>query len=400
METGASMVRFPSDPLPPSGLTVHLAGRIEEVTENVVVLADAGGRALLDCVPGALGPGDLLVVAGAFRAGRFQVEAVVFHERREEPRGSGAWARFRWAGQGARLRARAAVIAAVRQWFDEQHFLEVHTPTWLSAPGLDSGVDAVRAEDGFLVTSPELHMKRLLVGGLPRLYQLATCFRREELGPRHQPEFTMLEWYRAFSELSVVLDDTESIVLRAANALGLGDSLDFSGRTFRLRPPFRRLSVEAAFRRYAGVDDVYTLAERSPDRYFELMVDRVEPGLSEWDEPVFLTRYPASQAALARICPDEPRAAERSELFLGGIELCNAYGELSDATEQRRRFEAELVARQATSRPVYPLDEAFLSALEEGLPPSAGNALGFDRLMQVLLNRSDIADTMAFPRQR
>ncbi|MGC4063171.1 MAG: EF-P lysine aminoacylase GenX [Polyangiaceae bacterium] len=364
------------------------------------MLADACSRILLDFAHGPLGPGDLLVVAGTFDSGRFRVESVVFHERRDEPRGSGAWARFRWGGQGARLRARAAIAAAVRHWFDEQYFLEVHTPTWLSAPGLDSGVDAIEADGGFLVTSPELHMKRLLVGGLPRVYQLATCFRRGELGPRHQPEFTMLEWYRSFSSLNVVIEDTEAIVLRAAHALGLGDELQFAGRRFRLDRPFRQLSVEAAFRRYADVDDVYTLAEQSPDRYFELMVERVEPGLSEWDAPVFLTRYPASQAALARICPDEPRAAERTELFLGGIELCNAYGELSDAQEQRRRFESELAARRASSSPVYPLDEGFLSALEEGLPPSAGNALGFDRLVQLMLDQPDVAGTMAFPRQR
>jgi lysyl-tRNA synthetase class 2 len=242
-------------------------------------------------------------------------------------------------------------------------------------------------------------MKRMLVGGLPRIYQIATCFRREELGPHHQPEFTMLEWYRAFAELSSVLDDTEELILCAARALGISDVLDFSGRQFRLERPFRRLSVAAAFRRYSDVDDVYTLAEQSPERYFELMVDRIEPGLSEWDEPVFLTHYPASQAALARLCADEPRAAERAELFLGGVELCNAYGELSDAVIQRRRFEAELAARRAASRPSYPLDEEFLSALEEGLPPSAGNALGFDRLLQLLLNERDVAHTMAFPQR-
>jgi lysyl-tRNA synthetase class 2 len=243
-------------------------------------------------------------------------------------------------------------------------------------------------------------MKRLLVGGLPRLYQLATCFRRDESGPLHELEFTMLEWYRSFCDLPQILDDTEAIITTLAEALGLGAGVDVGGRTIRLERPFLRLTMEEAFRRYVGEIDVVRLAETDPSRYFELLVTHVEPALAAFDRPVFLTRYPASQAALARRCPDDSRVAERAELYFAGVELCNAYGELSDAAEQRQRFEAELEERRAQGLTQYPLDEAFLRALEEGMPPSAGNALGLDRLLMLLLGQTSIGETLAFSRRK
>jgi lysyl-tRNA synthetase class 2 len=354
---------------------------------------------LLEVTGGAsVNLGDLLVVEGTFTGEHFAAQAIVYHVPCPEPRGNGEWSRFRWRGKAAKLAARAKLTSCLRRWFDERDFVEVHTPTLLEAPGLDSGVDALTAEGGYLVTSPELHMKRLLVGGLPRVYQLATCFRRDELGPHHQPEFTMLEWYRGFCDLAQIMDDTEALIVCLAEALGLGGAVTVAGRVIRLARPFLRLSVEDAFRVHAGVLDVHTLAAQQPEHYFDLMVGRVEPALAAYDCPVFLTRYPASQAALARLCPDDPRAAERSELYLAGVELCNAYGELSDATEQRTRFEAELEVRLASGKTTYPLDLAFLNALDEGMPPSAGNALGLDRLFQLLLGQSSIAEAIAFPR--
>jgi lysyl-tRNA synthetase class 2 len=154
--------------------------------------------------------------------------------------------------------------------------------------------------------------------------------------------------------------------------------------------PFERLTVREAFQTFAGVKDAARLAARDEDRYFELLVSKVEPALAELPRPVFLTRYPISQAALSRRCADDPTVAERAELYFGGVELCNAYGELTDAAEQRRRFVAESKRRKALGRPVYALDERFLGSLDEGMPPSAGNALGFDRLVMVATNRSEI----------
>jgi lysyl-tRNA synthetase class 2 len=142
------------------------------------------------------------------------------------------------------------------------------------------------------------------------------------------------------------------------------------------------------------------LARDNRDQYFECFVDRVEPALAEYEQPVFLYAYPASEAALARLCNDDPRWAERFELYVGGLELCNAYGELSSPVEQRRRFEDERARRRSHGHTVYPLDERFLDALVEGMPPAAGNALGFDRLMMVLLDAATLGDVIAFPRQR
>jgi lysyl-tRNA synthetase class 2 len=377
-----------------------LAGRVEGLEENSVYLADALAKIRVT-VSGSTGTtlniGDLVVLRGRVEREGFFADSIVSHEVFPEPRGNGEFARFRWQGQGERLVRRAKLMTAIRRWFDTEGFIEVHTPTLLETPGLDSGVDAISAEGGYLVTSPELAMKRLLVGGMPRIYQLAVCFRRDEHGPIHQREFTMLEWYRAFCDLPQVLADTETLIVALAEQLGMSESLVVRGRRISLKRPFLRISVDDAFRRYAGVDDVSLLAERDPSKYFELLVSHVEPALAKLDQPVFLTRYPASQAALSRRCSDDPRFAERAELYVAGIELCNAYGELSSPEEQRRRFEEEVASRRAQGQPEYPLDERFLGALFEGMPQSAGNALGLDRLMMLLLEQPSIAETLAFP---
>jgi lysyl-tRNA synthetase class 2 len=260
-------------------------------------------------------------------------------------------------------------------------------------PGLDTHLDAfeIANSDRYLITSPEYQMKRLLVGGVPRCFQLARCFRHGELGGRHNPEFTMLEWYRAFAELEDVLRDTEELVRAVVRSLAGEDDVFVLGhRKVNVAKPFERLTVREAFARYAGIKDAAKLAARDEDRYFELLVSRVEPALAEHPRPVFLTHYPISQAALSRPHADDPSVAERAELYFGGVELCNAYGELTDPVEQRRRMAAEAQRRKALKRTVYPLDEPFLASLVEGMPPSAGNALGFERLVMVATNRSSI----------
>jgi elongation factor P--(R)-beta-lysine ligase len=169
------------------------------------------------------------------------------------------------------------------------------------------------------------------------------------------------------------------------------DDVFVSGhRKVSIAKPFERITVRQAFERYAGIKDAAKLAARDEDRYFELLVSKVEPALAELPRPVFLTHYPISQAALSRPHPDDPSVAERAELYFGGVELCNAYGELTDAVVQRRRMVHEAKRRKAARRAVYPLDEPFLASLVEGMPPSAGNALGFDRLVMVATNRSQI----------
>lgn len=403
MTGGSGPVLAPSDLgncTDANGSAVRVGGRIQWLRDRECSLADAFGqvRLLFETVPEGLSEGDLAQFAVRRGDRGWTIVDVEYRAEFPEPKSEDEWGRFVWSGKALNLKARDRVRTAVRHWFEHEGFLEVETPVMLPAPGLDSDVDPVAAEDNWLVTSPELCMKRLIVGGVPRIFQFARCFRRDELGPRHEPEFTMLEWYRAYSDLSRVLEDTEAVVVAAANALGTGSALQVQGRTVRLERPFLRLSVAEAFHRHANEPDVAELASRDRSAYFQTFVDRVEPALAEYDRPVFLYNYPASEAALARLCPDDLRWAERAELYLGGLELCNGYSELSSATEQRARFEAELDRRKAQGTPTYPLDERFLTALSRGMPPSAGNALGFDRLLMVLLGARSIQEVISFPR--
>ncbi|KYG05320.1 lysine--tRNA ligase, partial [Sorangium cellulosum] len=305
-------------------------------------------------------------------------------------------------GLGLALARRAAALAAVRALFAERGFLEVETPSMVPSPGLDLHLDAFAVEAArptFLITSPEYQMKRLLSGGVPRCFQLARCFRRGELGDRHNPEFTMLEWYRAFAGVDEVMRDTEAIVQRVAGALGAGGAISVSGKAVRLTPPFPRISVGDAFARWAGVaaDDAIALASSDEERFFRLLVDAVEPAIAALPHPVFLVDFPAPFASLARLKPGDPRVCERFELYVAGVELCNGFGELTDPVEQRARLLADQAARAARGKPVYPIDERFLGALEEGMPPAAGNALGVDRLVALCLGATSIGDVLAFP---
>jgi lysyl-tRNA synthetase class 2 len=289
----------------------------------------------------------------------------------------------------------------IREYFASQGFLEIDPPQRVRAPGVDRHVDALRAQDGYLVTSPELGLKRLLVGGIPRLYSLSHAFRRNEQGNLHEPEFLLLEWYRAFAGQPEVERDTEEVVVAVARALrGKSDLVTPTGRRLDLRTPFPRLSVSEAFARHAGIRDVASLAAEDEDRYFELFVARVEPALAKLDRPLFLFDYPLSQAALARPSREDPRFAERFELYAGGIELCNGYGELTDPREQRRRFHAERLARRKARRPVYPTDRRFLRALAEGMPPSGGNALGVDRLILLATGANSVQEVVPLPWER
>jgi lysyl-tRNA synthetase class 2 len=297
------------------------------------------------------------------------------------------------------LTRRARLTAGLRAFFDARGFVEVETPTVVPSPGLDAHLDAfaLATPDGrparFLSTSPEYQMKRLLADGYARIYQVTKAFRQDELGERHNPEFTMLEWYRAPAALEDVMRDTEQLVARLT-----GGSVSLGARTIDTLPPLRRVTVLEAFERFARVspDETLHLAAHDEDRFFRLLVDSVEPALEAEDHAVFLTDYPASQASLARAKPSDPRVAERFELYVAGVELCNGFGELTDPEEQRARFLRDQATRRERGLPVYPMDERFLAALEQGLPPCAGNALGVDRLVALASGTRDIKEVLAF----
>ncbi|MGE3673115.1 MAG: EF-P lysine aminoacylase EpmA [Polyangiaceae bacterium] len=383
----------------------EVRGRLTHLSSARLVLEDAEMSLECRCTPtlqqtGSAVPGDLVVAQiSSVEAGVVHVGALasVAAGKLTAPSAPGEHARR----LGQRMRARAAAQRFVRSYFDAAGFLEVDTPVRVPAPGLDLHVDALPAHEGWLITSPEHHMKRLLVAGLTRIYQIARASRAEELGALHQPEFLLLEWYRAYAGMAEVMADTEALVVGVVQALRDPElqlaRVPYRGATYDLTRPFARISVRDAYRRFAGVEDVVELARSDEDRYFELMVDRVEPGLTALGRPVFLHGYPLSQASLARPDPLDPETAERFELYLAGVELCNGFGELTDAAEQRRRYVAAIEDRRARQMPVYPLDEPFLAALEEGMPPAGGNALGLDRLLMLALDEASLDAVVPFP---
>lgn len=293
----------------------------------------------------------------------------------------------------ASLPRRAAMVRALRAALDEGGFVEVETPVRIPAPANEPHIRPPASGRAFLRASPELQMKRLLAAGLGRLYQIGPCFREGERGDRHAPEFTMLEWYRAPGGWEDVLRDGERLVLAAAAALhGAGAArVPFRGGSLDLAAPWERVPVREAYRRWAGWDPVEAWdAER-----FDLdMALKVEPALPR-DRAVVLVGYPAQAASLARLSPDDPRVAERWELYLGGMEIANAFGELADPAEQRRRFEAARDEKIACGETPMPLDEDFLADLAR-MPPAGGAALGVDRLAMVLLDAPDIDSVRAF----
>ena len=289
------------------------------------------------------------------------------------------------------LRLRAVMTRAIRRFFLEQDFLEIETPIRIPAPAPESHIESVASGEWFLQPSPELCMKRLLAAGYPKIFQICKCFRAGERGARHLPEFTMLEWYRAGTDYRTLMDDCEILISSIAVDLGLGDAVAWQGEKISLTPPWDRITVREAFARYAGVSVDEALIS---DRFDEILVCAIEPRLGR-EQPVFLYEYPAELGALARLKADDRDVAERFELYIAGLELANAFSELTDPVEQRQRFEKATRERRLKNCPPYLLPERFLACLSL-MPPSAGIALGMDRLAMILADQTTIDAVVAF----
>jgi lysyl-tRNA synthetase class 2 len=289
------------------------------------------------------------------------------------------------------LHTRARVLQAVRMFFEKNGFLEVDTPIRIPAPAPEQYIEPVVSDGWTLQTSPELCMKRLLAAGHSRIYQICKCFRGRERGGRHLPEFTMLEWYCADIEYNDFMDQCETLIRFTAAFCAGSEILAYDGNRVDLSVPWQRISVPEAFRRWGSISLEKAL---STDRFDQVMVTDIEPNLG-FEKPVFLYDYPAGRAALARLSPTDPQLAQRFELYICGIELCNAFMELTDPKEQRRRFEAEQQEMRAGGKPVFPMPEPFLAALGS-MPDAGGNALGLDRLVMLLTGATDIDDVVAF----
>jgi len=339
-----------------------------------------------------------------------------------------SWQPDRLARRRPRLRARAAILSAMRAWFAADGFCEVDTPILQIAPGaevhLKGFATSLEAPSGerlplWLQTSPEFAMKKLLAGGEQRLFQFAHVFRNGERSALHHPEFTMLEWYRAGQSYEVLMQDCEALLRIAASASG-ATVLRHGGIDCDVAKPFERLSVAAAFRRYADIDLLATTADpERPDTaaltraagaagiathdgdgwddvFFRIMFERIEPHLGA-GRPTILYEYPASMAALSRRKPGDALVAERFELYACGVELANAFAELVDAAEQRARLEADMAEKERRYGLRWPIDEDFLAALDCGLPPCSGIALGFDRLVMLCTDAGRIEEVLWLP---
>jgi len=285
------------------------------------------------------------------------------------------------------LTERGAIFGRIRGFFQEKGYLEVETPFRMPTPAPEPQIDAIPADGWFLQTSPELCMKRLLAAGFERIFQICRCWRHGERGSRHLSEFSMLEWYCAQADYLHLMAETEELIRAAAAS----PKISYRGLTIDLTPPWERITVAEAFRRYTDLTVERALAAGMFD---QLMVELIEPGLG-LSKPTFIHDYPASCAALSRLKEGEPGVAERFELYIGGLEIANAFSELTDPEEQRQRFEAAAVERAELGKTVYPPAEKFLAALEH-MPESAGIALGLDRLVMVLLDAESIDEVVAF----
>lgn len=309
------------------------------------------------------------------------------------------------ASSGAAVaRRRAVLLERAREFFARREILEVDTPALSQYTTSDPQIDGHRVEssDGhtfYLQTSPESYMKRLLADGYPDIYAICRVFRDGEVGRQHQPEFTMVEWYRHDFGLFAMATEAVAFVADLLDEPALRDVETFD--------------YAAAFEEFAGVDplgaDVDALAVAANadaalrqslgddrDAWLDLLLStRVAEQFSS-DTLTVLRHFPASQAALARACPDDASVADRFEIFLGPTELANGFVELGDAAEQRRRIEADLDKRRASGRPAVPVDDALLAALEAGLPACAGVAIGFERLLMIAMNKNDIRDVVTF----
>ena len=298
---------------------------------------------------------------------------------------------FYLARKSQTLQLRARFIQSLRQFFFQQDFLEIETPLRIPSPAPEEHIEAIGSDNWFLQTSPELCMKRLLTADYLRIFQFCKCFRARERGDKHLPEFTMLEWYVAGFDYVQLMNQCENLLITTVKRAGHPQDIVWQNKTIHMAPPWERITVADAFSRYAPITCGEALNQ---DLFDEILVEYIEPHLGS-DRPTFLYDYPAKLAALAKIKTSDPTVAERFELYIGGLELANGFSELTDADEQRKRFEEASDARAAKHWAQYPMPEKFLNALES-MPEAAGIALGIDRLVMILADKTNIDDVVAF----
>lgn len=316
------------------------------------------------------------------------------------------------------LRTRHRIMRGVREWFDRNKFIETETPILVSAPSPESQFSPVRTNSGFLITSPEFQMKRMLVGGFEKIYQISRCFRNDEIGPIHNPEFTILEWYRTGEPLETLINDIEQLVIN------LIENAEESKISINIpQPPWPRVKVSDLFDQHLGIildgsetagqlrekakcsglDELLVGIPHSPkltdsleyEQIFFQLWQKIE-GEFPMGSPIFVFEWPLTLASLARPCEKKNGFVDRVELYVNGMELANGFGELTDVVEQRLRFEKDLKNRTSAGYESVPLDEKFLKSMGQGLPKSSGMSLGVDRLIMWLCSVKHIQDVLCF----
>ncbi|MDQ5883032.1 MAG: lysine aminoacylase GenX [Patescibacteria group bacterium] len=302
---------------------------------------------------------------------------------------------------------RAEIKDLIRQFFKEKGFLEVQTPILVKGMSTEPYLDPIKVEffdeknkkyQGYLITSPEYSLKKLLSQGFTNIFEITKAFRQKEaFGGWHNPEFTILEWYRTKADYRDVMKDTEELVNFLVQQLYHREYFYFQNRKIDVSLPWPSMTIKQAFKKWAGIQIDQKKKIRNFDDWFYLVfLNQIEPNLPK-NGPLILYDYPLPQAALAKRKSQKSFYAERFEVYLGGVELCNAFSELTDPKEQEQRLKKEQNIRKKLKKEVIPIDKTFLEALKSGLPKTSGNALGIDRLEMLLLDVKDINDLLTFP---
>jgi len=319
---------------------------------------------------------------------------------------------------------REKVLAHIRKFFASQKFHEVETPILIAHPPAESYLDVFettlldrkrKPQKAYLSTSPEVPLKKLLVAGIGNCYSLTKSFRNMETGGiLHNPEFTLLEWYRVGADYTKTMEDCEKLIFQIYTTIFHKESLVYQGKTIALSPPWDRMSVTQAFHTFAGVNfdeffdeqNARTIANKKGYRveekttweelYNQIFLNEIESHLGR-EKPIILFDFPAVTAALCRKKVSDPRFKERFEVYIAGLELADAYSELTDWQEQEKEFQKEIAELKRLGKTTYAYDEDFLEALKAGLPQSSGIAVGIDRLIMLFADVTDIADVLFFP---
>ncbi len=294
---------------------------------------------------------------------------------------------------------REKVIDTIRNFFKQQGFHEVQTPILVPVPSAESNLEvfetalttaAGKSRRAFLILSPEYALKKLVSAGLGNIFEITRSFRNlEEVSPTHNPEFTMLEWYRVGADYRNIMEDFENLFLKIIGK----NKMIYQNEEYDLSLPWPRISFSEAFKKYAGKN----LKDVPDEDFYQVFFNEIEPQLRASHKPAFIYDYPVSQASLARKKSSDPRFAERWEVFIAGIELGNCFSELTDWKEQSGRLKADIKKRKRLKKTAFPVDADFIDALKSGMPETAGIAVGVDRLVMLAADTATVSETLFFP---